>query len=451
MYDQQPDTQGNGPINPMDQWAMSSERGGSVDPAQHKAYIDAVVQAVQAGEISPAGVDNLSKRVRGLEPFIRSAQLSRQSNLKGMQEIGKYFSPAQAETPDRPYTEQDVGSGVGPYAIGSPIMGTGQPAQPARADYQSAINRAMQMGNYQLADQLAKQSKEVNGSLNDQFSHADALMKMRSTDVKTGVPYYDRIPKDTAQKYVESGRVAIGDNAALDQETLTFMAKQAMSGDTSVFQGLGNGVQGSRNRVALRKEISKLAGRKSMTPEDLAASNAEYFGLKAGQRTLGTRTANIEMAVNEASQMADLALNASNSLDRTGVKSINDVMQAVQKGTRSPELRNFVAANTSLINAYARAVNPNGTPTDHDKTHAREMLSTGFDKGDYASAVGQLKKEMAAAQNSPGIVRKGFREAITNRNQPETSVAPANPGSSVAPTALTPAQQRLHDLLSGKK
>lgn len=47
-------------------------------------------------------------------------------------------------TPDRPYTEQDVGSGVGPLAMGQPIPGTATPATPGRFDMQNAIARMAQ-------------------------------------------------------------------------------------------------------------------------------------------------------------------------------------------------------------------------------------------------------------------------------------------------------------------
>jgi hypothetical protein len=43
----------------------------------------------------------------------------------------------------------------------------------------------------------------------------------------------------------------------------------------------------------------------------MMANQARFSGEKAGQRTLGTRTANIEMAATEAASLADLAKQAS--------------------------------------------------------------------------------------------------------------------------------------------
>lgn len=202
---------------------------------------------------------------------------------------------------------------------------------------------------------------------------------------------------------------------AKDPETRRFMAEQYWAGDNSVMQNLGRGAQGAKNITALRKEIVAVGKEKGKTPKDLAAAQAEFQGMKAGERTLGTRTANIEMAAQEAKSLAELAIDASAKVPRTEYKSLNAVIQAAQKSTSSPELRAFVASNTSLINAYARAINPQGVGTVADKEHAREMLDTAFSKGDYSAAVNQLLKEIDAAQKSPRQVKDSMREGFTGK------------------------------------
>lgn len=193
-------------------------------------------------------------------------------------------------------------------------------------------------------------------------------------------------------------------------ETLKFIAQQYLSGDRTVVQGFG---RSATMMGKIRDAITAEAKEQGMSPAATAQRVAEFEGQKSGQRALGTRSANIELAVNEASQFADLALDASGKFDRTGVKSFNDIQKAIQRRTASPELRQFEAANTSFINAYARAVNPNGVATVSDKDHARQMLDTGFAKGDYKAAITQLQKEMAAAQKSPGVVKEKMRELAT--------------------------------------
>jgi len=177
----------------------------------------------------------------------------------------------------------------------------------------------------------------------------------------------------------------------------------------------------------LTTDVMKYVAGSGVSAKAMLLNQAEFQGLKAGERTLGNRTANIEMAVNEADQLADLAGKASEDFKRTGYKKLNDLYQAVEAGTASPELRRFVAANTSFINAYARAISPSGVPTVSDKEHAREMLSTAFSEGDYAATIDQLKKEMSAAKKSPGMVREGFREGYGDKGALRAPAAPEPP------------------------
>lgn len=168
----------------------------------------------------------------------------------------------------------------------------------------------------------------------------------------------------------------------------------------------------------LMAKVMQGAARGDVSPVEMLANQAEFMGEKAGQRTLGTRTANIEMAATEAQGLSALALKASDEWKRTGLKSLNDIEKAVQSRTASPELRAFTAANTSFINAYARAINPQGVGTVADKEHAREMLEVGFSKGDYQAAIKQLQKEIGTAQASPGQVKSSMRERFTGGANP---------------------------------
>jgi hypothetical protein len=174
--------------------------------------------------------------------------------------------------------------------------------------------------------------------------------------------------------------------------------------------GLARSAEGAKLVSEVMRQVTK--GKTPTTPQEMLANQAEFGGIKAGSRTLGTRTANIEMAVNEADQFADLALEASNRVPRTQFVPLNKATQAYQKGTGGPEISAFVAANNSFINAYARAISPSGVPTVSDKDHARDMIDTAQTPQQYEAVIKQLKKEMAAAVRSPGIVRGAMREAL---------------------------------------
>lgn len=224
-------------------------------------------------------------------------------------------------------------------------------------------------------------------------------------------------------------------NAKLDDKTLNFMAAQALAGDTSVYQNLGRGMQGARNLVDLRNRIQQMAGKQQISPEELATRGAEYQGLKAGERSLGTRTATFGMAVNEAMQMADLVKQASDKFERGNYPLANIALRSYETQTGDTNVVKFGAALNSFINAYARAISPTGVPTVADKDHARQMLNTAQTKDQVDAVIGQLKLEMEAAGRAPGMVRQEFRKGMMGGEHPMSAPSvrqgqtPYTPGS----------------------
>lgn len=196
----------------------------------------------------------------------------------------------------------------------------------------------------------------------------------------------------------------------LTPDMLKTMSEQYLAGDKSIFQNLGRGAQGPENVIALRGEIAKQMAERGMSGADMAVKMAEFEGLKAGERTLGSRTANIEMAVNEAKKVIPIALNASEKVDRTKYPTLNSIILASEKGTGGEDVVKLLTATNSLISVYSRAISPTGVPTVSGQEHARELLSAAYAKGQYRAAVDVMSQEMEAAQASPGSVRQGFRE-----------------------------------------
>jgi hypothetical protein len=192
---------------------------------------------------------------------------------------------------------------------------------------------------------------------------------------------------------------------SMSKDTLTEMAAQYLAGDKSVFQNLGRGAQSAANITALREEITRQAKAAGMSPADVATKVAEFSGLTAGERSLGTRSAQMGMATDEASRIMPLAREASAAVSRGRFVPLNKAIQAVEAGSSDKALARFVAANQSLINVYARAMSPTGVPTVSDKDHAREMLSTAQSDEAYDAVLDQMQAEMDAARKAPGDVK----------------------------------------------
>lgn len=235
------------------------------------------------------------------------------------------------------------------------------------------------------------------------------------------------VAKEIAQMRLRAA--AANPDAILPQETVELMAQQYLAGDTSVMQNLGRGAQGAENIIKVRKEITRQAKEDGKGGADLAATNAEYFGTKAGQRTAGVKIANVEMASFEAESLIPLAREASAAVARSGLLPFGKAQVMFDNQTNDPALRQFAAANNALVNVYSRAISPSGVPTVSDKDHAREMISTAIDHKSYMAALDQMQKEITAARGAPVQVRKAFSDGVTGKGghgapQPSSSTPP---------------------------
>lgn len=240
-------------------------------------------------------------------------------------------------------------------------------------------------------------------------------------------------------------KVGSASAANLNDQTLTDMAQQYLAGDKSVLTNLGRGTQGAANIVALRERIADEARSQGMSPREIAIGQAEFSGLLAGERTLGTRSANIEMANNEAKSLIPLALDASNRVDRTNFPNLNAIILAGEKGVGDEDVVQMGVATNSLINVYARAISPQGVPTVSDKEHAREILENAWSKGQYASAVKQMQKEIEAARLSPQQTKQQMRENFSGKeggSEKGATAIPTRPPALPAGSQYSPSRKQ---------
>lgn len=255
------------------------------------------------------------------------------------------------------------------------------------------------------------------------ISFDEAAKRLQTGGLLPGAP---KQQTDADKRLIEARIAELGSRAAknltggaeptLSPDTQRKMAEQYLSGDKGVMQNLGRGAQGAANVVALRETIARVAEGRGLSGADIAAKQSEFMGMNAAQRALGTRQANFGLAKSEAYEMADLVTETSQNVSRTQFMPINKALNAYNTNTGGTEIREFGAALNSFINAYARAISPVGTPTVSDKDHARAMLSTADSHEQVVAIMGQLKKEMEAADRAPGIVKKEIRKGFTDDN-----------------------------------
>ena len=157
--------------------------------------------------------------------------------------------------------------------------------------------------------------------------------------------------------------------------------------------------------------------------DEITQFASRYMGETAYGRSTGTQGARIETAANEVEQLIPQALETSRNLPRGSWVPVNRALQAFEAGTSDPAYYDFSLANFSLMNAYARAMNPQGVPrvTERLEAHAAGVLSMATDQKSYETQVSRLWKEVQASKNAVAQTAKGRTGGDINAPVPGAS------------------------------
>jgi len=217
----------------------------------------------------------------------------------------------------------------------------------------------------------------------------------------------------------QSGVITQNTNGKMDEGTLRQLADQYIAGDPSVLQNLGRTAIGAMNVVELRKMIVRRMQEMGISPRQQAVRMAEFQGLTASERTLGTRLANVTQGVEEMGPLVE-QLNQTYS-KVPGMTNIVPWNKLIQKGATqlgNADMARVKAAVFSLANAYARMISPTGQIHQENINHALEVLGEGYSKGQMSAATQQLMQEANAIKtgnrNAMQTLRTNYMSAAGN-------------------------------------
>ena len=208
---------------------------------------------------------------------------------------------------------------------------------------------------------------------------------------------------------------------AINQDAADFIAGRFLEGDKTALTGI------SRNKdlhAAVMGSIARQAKEQGIDPKESVQRGLEYTGATSEQRTMGTQAANVAMAANEANKMIDIATGLSKKVPRTEFPTLNTAGNVIQKQSGDPNIVAFDQSIDSLINGYARAINPRGVATVADKKRAHEKLSSAFTNGQFDATVAVMRQEMEAALAAPASARATARETRVGSSLPKATAAP---------------------------
>lgn len=272
-----------------------------------------------------------------------------------------------------------------------------QPAAPAAAPTTNAlvpsiaqqkVNMLYAMGEHQLAGALQKQIESTEPKWVERTDNQSKWFE----DVNEQSPSFGK-----TRSKIKMGATP---GQELTNERLSVSAKDYPNVAQAIVDGrLAPNRVNSRNASILENTLK-------LNPDfDLESATATAIGTEAGARTLGTVGANQAAAGNEAATMIPIARLYADKVGAGQFKSLNDLSNWASKHTGDKAIVQLNTSLNSLVNSYARAINPRGMPTVSDKNHAREILDAGLSNGQLNATLDVMEQEIAAARAGTAAAR----------------------------------------------
>ena len=205
-------------------------------------------------------------------------------------------------------------------------------------------------------------------------------------------------------------------------DTVDFLAQTYIQTGNIPPLGMGRAAADLRQKVIERAAIMArtpaTAAPGEAAPAPVSAADAAriigqnkqaFAGGTAGQRTLGTTLANVTSAATEANNMIPLVEKYAALVNPTDFPLVNAAGNFVSRQGGGENVVGLAGSLNSLVNAYARAINPKGVATVSDKNHAREIINEAMSKGQLNTALSVMRAEMESAMAAPVQVQERMR------------------------------------------
>jgi hypothetical protein len=253
------------------------------------------------------------------------------------------------------------------------------------------------------------QQKNITGMANLMFHQETAAERILLEQNKLKEHHDENIAK-LKVKLAETGLKMDDDgNVTIDETPSSPMYQRAYAIATYGQAPIAGTRGGATQIMSLVDKISM-----QLTGQHYDAS--KWTGKNAYSRAAGTYGARVESATNEVGYFIPQALTASNGLPRGKWVPVNQVVNDARAGKSDPRYYDFATANVSLINAYARAVNPTGVPRIQDKEHIEKLLSTATSPQAYQAVLKRIAKEVRASHAAIALTRGEGQSEIDQKN-----------------------------------
>ncbi len=294
----------------------------------------------------------------------------------------------------------------------------------ASSEYQnSVIYNLAKDGNFNGVAQAVDKMGQANQRLQGAYGQ---LTKLRSEDQASVSAKIDELNKDPAlAQRLKQEKPTEWLTLKGTAHTLGLTLNEPPEGTQALPKVTTN--PRSAPAMAVQQFVQEFTAKNGHPPsaEEITQFSAHYTGEVAYQRGAGNSAQRVENATNEVQQLIPQALETSKALPRGQFVPWNKLQQQWEAGTSDPAYYDFSLANFSLMNAYARAMNPQGVPriTERLEAHAAGVLSMATDQKSYEVQVARLWKEVQASKNAIAQTQKGRTGGDINAPLPGTEPA----------------------------
>lgn len=212
--------------------------------------------------------------------------------------------------------------------------------------------------------------------------------------------------------------------------------------DRTLPPNMGRGAQGALEIKRVLNRAAEMAAQDGLTAEEQSLRQIANKASAQGLGQISRQEATLGAFEKNAVSNADLALQASEKVDRTGIPVFNRWLQAGRTAiTGDEDARVFNAANSTFVSEYAKVMSggTGAAATTEGATHrAQDLLNTADTKEAYRKVIGQLKLEMRNRMTGFAQQKQELMQGMGSQPNQGASTAPT-------PVALPPNQVKLPD------
>lgn len=231
----------------------------------------------------------------------------------------------------------------------------------------------------------------------------------------------------------------------LSPDAQSLVAAAAAHGYAIPLTSMGFGKAGTMSKVNMLNGLAERMKQQGLTPDEginqMIEGKTATQGLGVAQRTY----ANVSGWEQSAGAQADIALKASDSVDRSQVPVFNKWLLAGRQATGDVQVAKLNNAVNTLAEEYAKVMTGQngGAATDSARALAHNMLNQAMTQQQFNGVVAQMRQEMATRKAALKDNITSLRSDVTGNQGSSANTGWASDQISAAPSNGKPSSKRL--------